>query len=108
MSAALCRGIALRVGDVVTVGKPCLGNPAGSRAVVVELYDLGDGVTSPSLLFANGAHDGFPPRDLEAFDVRLVAHESQLSEYRFVNAVRLYEDWRLNVFARVWRERGAA
>jgi hypothetical protein len=98
------QGLSLKVGDVVTVGCPCMGNPAGAIAVVVEIYDLGDG-PSPSLLFRNGAHDGFSPSDLDIFQVALVAHDSTLAGYQFRNSIRLQKDYRAGVFARVWRER---
>lgn len=93
---------ALAVGDLVVVGRSCMGNPAGARAVVVEQYDLGDGA-SWSLLFENGNHDGFPPRDLEIFECVKAGHVSSLADYRFTSALRLYADWRAGVFAEVWR-----
>lgn len=96
-------GLTLKVGDVAQVGRPCMGNAAGARAVVVEIYDLGDG-PSPSLLFQNGAHDGFSPRDLELFRVHVVAHDPELSRYQFTTATRLYADWRQGRFAAVWRQ----
>jgi hypothetical protein len=100
-------GLSLKVGDVVSVGCPCMGNPGGALAVVVEIYDVGDG-PSPSLLFKNGAHDGFSPSDLDIFQVELVAHEHTVASYEFKNAIRLHKDFRAGVFARVWRDRPAA
>lgn len=95
-------GLAYQVGDIVTVAKPCMLNPAGARAVVVEIYDLGDG-PSPSLLFENGAHDGFSPRDLALFGVEIVWQDTALADYQFTNAIRLYQDWTAGRFASVWR-----
>lgn len=92
------------VGDVVTVAKPCMGNPAGARAVVIEIYDNGHGQDCPSLLFANSAHDGFSRTDLWLFGVKLEGHEPTLTGYVFTSAVRLYEDWRAGRFAPVWRD----
>lgn len=95
-------GVALKVGDVVTVGRACLGNPAGARAVVVEIYDLGLG-PSPSLLFPNGASDGFGPQDLAMFDVQLVGHEPALAGYQFTTSIALHRDWRDGQFTAAWK-----
>jgi hypothetical protein len=92
----------LAVGDIVVVGKPCMGNPAGARAVVIEEYDLGRGA-SWTLLFQNGNFDGFPPRDLALFDVSHVGHHPALASYHYTNALRLTADWRNGFFAQVWR-----
>lgn len=99
-------GLALKVGDIVTVGRRCMGNPEGARAVVYEIYDIGHG-PSPSLLFPNGAHDGFPAADLALFDVGLVGHEPTLADYRFANVIRLHQDWRDGLFDEAWKD-GAA
>jgi hypothetical protein len=95
----------LQVGDVVTVGRACMGSPAGARAVVVERYELVEkGTRRPgwTLLFENRSFDGFSPTDCEAFEVRKVGHEAALAGYRFTNAARLHQDWYAGVFANVW------
>lgn len=96
----------LKVGDVVRVAHSCLGNPAGTIAVVVEVYDraalrigLGEGVT---LLFRNGAHDGFSPDDQLAFGVERLGHRPTLAHYHHQSASRLWTDWRAGLFAEVW------
>lgn len=105
MSAALEREFPASVGDVVTVGRACLGNPAGALAVVVELYQAtwdGADYTGWSLLFENGNHDGFSPSDCDVFDVRKVGHDPICARYVWTNAVRLYQDWCEGKFASVW------
>ena len=91
----------LRIGAIVTVGRPCMGNPAGARALAVDEYDSGDG-PAWFLLFPNGDHDGFPLRDLIAFNVQRVGFDASLAGYRFSSVMRLTEDWRSGVFDRVW------
>ena len=110
MGAVLERELPAAVGDICVVGRPCLGNPAGARAVVVEVYQLpiGEGTWSTgwSLLFENGNHDGFSAGDCDAFDVVKLGHEPALAWYPWTNAIRLYQDWRAGVFACVWAKAG--
>jgi hypothetical protein len=102
--AAAAAALSLRVGDVVVVGRACMGNRAGARAVVIEEYRLAPGPTSWSLLFENGSHDGFPPSDLDFFLVEAVGHEPTLAGYQFTHALRLWQDWSAGRFDVVWRE----
>jgi hypothetical protein len=90
-----------RVGDIVTVAEPCMGNPAGARAIVVEQYELAhrDGWM---LLFPNGNSDGFSFDDCSLFGVRHAGHDSSLANYRFLNVTRLLADWRGGLFRDVW------
>jgi hypothetical protein len=92
----------LTVGDIVTVGRRCLSNPAGARAVVIEEYELA-GRPGWSLLFENGAYDGFSPSDLELFEVAHVGHEPRLDGYEFTAATRLFQDYRRGLFSNVWQ-----
>lgn len=92
----------LVVGDVVTVGRACMGAPAGARAVVVERYQIGRRV-GWTLLFQTGDHDGFSPDDLVAFEVRKVSAVAPLGGYRFLSAGQLRMDHALGMFADVWR-----
>lgn len=86
------------VGMMCTVGKPCLGNPAGCVAVVYESYKLGDhhGV---SLLFPNGNYDGFSERCLEALDVTPFRFNRSLCNYEFVSVGKLADDFQRGLFA---------
>lgn len=93
----------LRVGDVVTVGRAVLANPEGSRAVVVEIYQLHRTVAPGAmLLFENGAADGFSDGDLELFKVALVAHAPRVSDYHFTSVMALETDFRRGHFESVW------
>lgn len=91
----------LQVGDIVTIGRACLANPEGARAIVVEAYEL-SGRPGWMLLFENGAADGFSPGDCELFKVALVGHEPRMAGYRFTNTLALGRDWRGGVFQCVW------
>lgn len=107
--------INLHVGDVVTVARPCMGNPAGARAVVVECYTLVEafgparGRSRPGwmLLFENGAADGFSPDDCALFNVQPYAHAVHLASYQFVSAMTLDRDYRAGKFSLAWRRASA-
>jgi len=101
---------ALRVGDLVRVGRPCLDNPSGTRALVVEVYDrralrIGDGL-GVQLLFPNGAADGFSPRDRELWGVTFLDHRPALAGYHFTSIGRLVADWRDGLFAEAFDDTG--
>jgi len=98
---------ALVVGDVVRVGRPCMGNEAGAAAVVVEVYEL-ERRPGWALLFANGNYDGFSPADLALFEVAHIGRADGLADYHFKNASALHADWRAGRFAAVWRHKQAA
>src|SRR5262245_19188353 len=94
-----------RVGDVVQVGRACLGHPPNTRALVVELYDrqrlfggaeLGVGTT---LLFPDGAVDGFSPMDRDLFWVARVGHVAAIADYVYTSSVRLLLDYHDGRFA---------
>lgn len=99
--------ITWKVGDVVRVAHACLESPAGSVALVVEVYDrraigAGDGL-GITLLFANGNYDGFSADDVLAWGVERLGHAPGLAAYRFTSAVRLYDDWRRGLFDDLWQ-----
>ncbi len=88
----------LQVGDVVTVARPCMGNPDGARAVVVEIYNRGANLDARdrrgvTLLFPDGNFDGFSPGDLTLWGVVRVGRVEALADYRFVSAGRLAFDF---------------
>ena len=86
-----------KVGNIVRVGKACLGNSAGSYAVCYETYEI-VGEPGCSLVFQNGRYDGFSKSDLILFDVRLRGHCEGLESYQFVNVVKLESDFREGKF----------
>lgn len=94
----------LEVGDVVTVARPCMGNPPGARAVIVEIYDRGENLNETdrrgvTLLFPDGNFDGFSPGDLTLWGVVKVGSVPALASYRFASAGRLAYDFTQGVFA---------
>jgi hypothetical protein len=87
----------LKVGDIVTIARPCLGHAPGTRALVVELYDraalkIGVGIGA-TLMFPDGAHDGFSEGDLALWGVEPVGRCDALAAYRFVSSQRLAYDF---------------
>lgn len=93
----------LRVGDLVSVGRACLANPEGARAVVVEIYQLHRTIAPGAmLLFENGSADGFSEGDLELFKVEPIGHEPRLEAYRFTNVLALDRDFKGGVFSCAW------
>jgi len=87
----------MKIGSVVTLLKPCLGNPVGTVGVCYEVYSLGitdqDGC---SFIFANGNYDGFSKEDQELF----LKHEYDSSlVYNFTNVMKLSQDFKKGVFS---------
>ena len=93
----------LTVGDVVTVARSCMGNPAQARAIVVDVESF-EGEPSWQLLFENGATDGFSPDDCELFGVAHIGTLRHLANYAFVSVMQLDRDWQAGTFCAVWRK----
>jgi hypothetical protein len=96
----------LRVGDLVTVAKASGVNAANARAIVVEAYQMlihveGRRTLRPGwmLLFADGRHDGFSPKDCEFFGVVKIGHAPSVADYQFRNVTQLSRDWHAGRFA---------
>jgi hypothetical protein len=84
------------VGDVVTLKVACLGNTPGTRGVVYELYDLGDGPAA-SIIFENGNYDGFGPDELNDY-VEFVEHCQAVEGYLSKNVITLSIDFNNGIF----------
>lgn len=106
----VCDRLTYRVGDLVRVGKSCNQNPAGARAIVVEIYDRDWERDAPEgsyrrrgvfLLFPDGFADGFSAEDLELFDVRPNDPPTvpALQDYKFRSISHLTRDYRRGLFA---------
>lgn len=98
----------LRVGDLVRVARSCMGNLEGALALVVERYDraamrVGSGIGT-TLLFPNGAHDGFSPKDLDVFGVTRVRHLPAFAKYRWASSMRLAYEFTNGHFTEAFRE----
>jgi hypothetical protein len=84
------------VGDVVTLKVACLGNPPGTRGVVYETYDLGDGPAA-SIIFENGEYDGFGPDELTDF-LDFIDQCEEVAGYVFTNVIKLSLDFESGIF----------
>ncbi|MBW8191342.1 hypothetical protein K0504_09860 [Neiella marina] len=85
------------VGMVCTLGRACLGNPAGALAIVVEQYKIGEhhGIT---LLCQNGSSDGFSEECMLAVDVVPSSMCKKLADYQFISVIELTRDYQSGLF----------
>lgn len=81
------------VGTIVTVGKPFMGNDAGTIGVVYEHYDNGC-----SIILSNGQYCGYSEHCLNVFEVNPVRMFEALSQYQFVHVGKLADDYRQGLF----------
>lgn len=103
------KGKIMRVGTVVQVKEPCLGNLIGNIGVVFNKYDGG-----VQVIFENSEYDGFSraskiskfgfQTELEYF-LNPVGFSQELSSYQFKNVMQLDRDFQLGKFDIVLRER---
>ena len=91
---------AYSVGTIVTLGRECLGNAAGSKGVVYEHYSIGNETCGCSIIFPNGNYDGFSEKCLELFEVNPVGKSELLSDYIFENVSVLDRDFKRGLFER--------
>ena len=83
------------VGALCQVGEACMGNKAGSVALVYENYTIGDrdGI---SLLFPNGDNVGFRVEDMRRCNVESLARTcATVRGYKFENVMKLGADFLL-------------
>jgi hypothetical protein len=88
------------VGSLYSLKVPCLGNPEGTLGVCYEVYRLGDFSTSRtgehegfSFIFQNGNYDGFSRDEVDMF-LEHVATDFSVTDYRFINVMKLSEDFK--------------
>ena len=86
------------VGMLVSIGRGVLNNPAGSKGVVYENYTIGKDHFGSSIIFPNGAYDGFSEECIENCQVKPIGIVSSIKEYEFQNVGRLSEDFDRGVF----------
>jgi len=89
----------MKVGSIVQLKVPCLGNPKGTCGVVYEAYNPGGyHLDRPhvSIIFPNGRYDGFSVDDQD--DFLTFVRDSDLY-YQFTNVIKLIEDFRNGKFA---------
>lgn len=85
----------LKLGSIVKLKVPCLGNPAGSVGVCYEEY----GDVGRSFIFQNGNYDGFS-RDEQASFLYEIGFSPEVSLYQFKNMMKLSDDYRGGIFER--------
>ena len=86
----------LFIGDTVVLLREVLGNDAGTKGVVYEEYDLGDG-PGASVIFENGNYDGFSVDDQKNF-LHHVGHYNPCENYQFTNVMQLSRDFDAGFF----------
>jgi hypothetical protein len=80
-----------KVGDIVMLTEPLLGNENGTVGICYEVY----GSDSGSYIFPNGNYDGFDSREHEVFLKNI--GRCSLS-YNFINVIRLSYDFNNGLF----------
>lgn len=85
----------IKLGSIVKLKVPCLGNPAGSIGVCYEEYDNG----GRSFIFQNGNYDGFSGDEQVSF-LHEIGFSPEISLYQFKNVIKLSDDYRRGIFER--------
>lgn len=88
---------AFPIGMRCTVGSECLGNSQNCSAVVYEHYFFA-GHRGISLLFPNGAFDGFSANEIDAWGVVPKSRCPNVSHYKFESVVKLRQDFKAGRF----------
>lgn len=92
---------ALFVGDIViTIVKDLLGNKGGTKGVVYEEYDIGNG-PGASVIFENGEYDGFSHSEQTEMLLK-VGHSEECENYGFKGVIKLSNDFNLGFFNRAF------
>jgi hypothetical protein len=89
----------MNVGTTVCLLEPLLGNPEGAVGVCYEVYDIGH--VGYSIIFQNGAYDGFSEEEAEKL-LEEVGFEDSVADYDFTNVMRLSEDFNKGVFKKAF------
>jgi len=89
-----------RVGTIVQLKVPCLGNEEGVSGICYDVYTLGDR-SGYAFIFENGRYDGFSPDEVESF-LKVLDHYGRDARYywtyRFTNVIALGRDFENGVF----------
>lgn len=83
-----------KVGRIVELKRECLGNIAGTKGVVYENYGEG----GCSVIFENGAYDGFSPSDQRLCLKYAENSYSKLEKYQFTTVSKLVVDFKNGLF----------
>ena len=88
----------MKVGNIVLLTVPMLGNPIHTVGVCYEIYANG----GASFIFENGDYDGFSEEEQKMF-LHLVAHDTNLQDYHFINVMSLVDDYQYGIFHHLLR-----
>jgi len=83
----------MKLGSIVKLKVPCLGNPVGSMGVCYEEYSNG----GRSFIFQNGNYDGFSADEQISF-LNEIGLSPKISSYKFKNVLSLSDDFRRGFF----------
>lgn len=86
----------MKVGTVVLLTKPILGNPIHTVGFCYETYTNG----GASFIFENGEYDGFSEEDQNIF-LHVIEFSYYLSDYHFINVSNLCEDYYCGIFSSI-------
>ena len=84
-----------KLGTVVSLKVPVLGNETGALGICFEEYDLG-GHKGCEFIFENGEYDGFDKEEQANF-LQFIRHREDF-EYEFKNVMKLSEDFNSGYF----------
>ena len=89
-----------RVGTIVQLKVPCLGNEPGVSGICYDVYEIGER-KGYAFIFENGRYDGFAPDEVELF-LKVLDHYGTDSRYfwtyRFTNVIALGRDFEKGAF----------
>ncbi len=85
----------MKVGTLVKLKVPCLGNEAGAQGVCFDVYQLGDYPPGAQIIFENGNYDGFSQEEQAQFLEEMCDTSFQ---YEFTHVIQLGNDFRAGVF----------
>jgi len=83
------------VGQIVKLKQACLGNEPGTLGVCYEDYYIGH--EGSSFIFENGNYVVFDLEEQKLF-LENVAFSTEISGYRFMNVMKLSQDFNRGVF----------
>lgn len=72
-----------KVGSIVKLMNPCLGNKVGTIGVVYENYFNG-----VSIMFPNGQYDGFSPEEQKYYLKFTGIIDPDMEDYKFLSIIR--------------------
>jgi len=87
----------MKVGILVRLKLPCLGNPAGAKGVVYDIYKVSL-EPAASIIFENGHYDGFDIGEQRQF-ITVIGANQKVARYHFINVFQLGKDYEAGFFS---------